>query len=227
MYPLPTPLFWQRSSSCGKWKWQTNWNYWGLNILVETFHKVPSNGKVKVTNATVLIYLDHNCSHMSNWASVTHQNKSESEKTGKGGWFQYFIQMRILSWLRQLRFLWHRELHFTPSLLHLHLFDRHLVWHEHLKKPPVLLCRQAASLTPCETLSGTSADERNFWVSNSNRFLENCVFSVPTLVPNVQRPVSSSWSMTTAVKLAGSSRPLSTSGIGTLTLSPSSAGLNL
>ena len=91
MYPLPTPLFWQRSSLCGKWKWQTNWNYWGLNIPLETLHKVPSKGKVKVTNAAVLIYLDHNCCHMSNWASVTAQNKSESEKTGKGGWFQYFF----------------------------------------------------------------------------------------------------------------------------------------
>ena len=177
----------------------------------------------------VLIYLDHNCSQMSNWASLMHQNKSESEKTGKGGWFQYFIQMRILSWLRQLRFLWRQELHFTPPLLHLHFFDWHLVWHEHLKEPcpPVLLCRRAASLTPSETLSGTSADERNFWVSNSNWYLENCVFSVLTLVPKVQRPISSSWPMTTAVKLAGSSRPLSTSGIGTLTLSPSSVGLNL
>ena len=131
---------------------------------------------------------------MSNWASLMHPNKSESEKTWKGGWFQYSIQMRRLSWLRQLRFLWHRELHFTPSVLHLHLFDWYLVWHEHLKRPspPVLLCRRAASLTPSETLSGTSADERNFWVSNSNWFLENCVFSVLTLVPKVQRLVSSS-----------------------------------
>ena len=56
--------------------------------------------------------------------------------------------MRILSWFWQLRFLWHLLLHRTPSLLHLHRFVSHLVWHEHLKKPcpPVLLWRQAASL---------------------------------------------------------------------------------
>ena len=51
--------------------------------------------------------------------------------------------MRTLSWFCQLRFLWQRELHFTLSLLHLHLFDWHFVWPWHLKKPcpPVVLWR--------------------------------------------------------------------------------------
>ena len=88
----PSPPSWRTSSLYGKWEWQTNWNHWRLHISVETFHEVPLNGKVKVTNTIVLIYLDHNCSQMSNWVSLMHQNKSESEKTGKGVGFNILFR---------------------------------------------------------------------------------------------------------------------------------------
>ena len=51
--------------------------------------------------------------------------------------------------------------------------------------PPVLLWRQAASLTLSVTSSGTSAVVRNFWFIRLNWFLENRVFRVPALVPKV------------------------------------------
>ena len=94
MYPLPTPLFGKGAVHVESDR-QTEIIGEVTSQLKQS--RLPLNGKVKVANSIVLICLDHNCSQMSNAASLMHQNKSESEKTGKGGWFQYLIQMRILS----------------------------------------------------------------------------------------------------------------------------------
>ena len=58
-------------------------------------------------------------------------------------------------------------------------FVRQVVWQRHLNNPcpPVLLWRQAASLTLSVTSSGTSAVVRNFWFIRLHGFLENRVFS--------------------------------------------------
>ena len=66
-------------------------------------------------------------------------------------------------------------------------FVRQVVWQRHLNNPcpPVLLWRQAASLTLSVTSSGTSAVVRNFWFIRLNWFLENRVFRVPAFVPKV------------------------------------------
>ena len=66
-------------------------------------------------------------------------------------------------------------------------FVRQVVWQRHLNNPcpPVLLWRQAASLTLSVTSSGTSAVVRNFWFIRLNWFLQNRVFRVPALVPKV------------------------------------------
>ena len=126
--PTPLPLSWQK----WKWKWQTNWKYWRLHIWVVTIHTLSFNGKVKVANTKLLICLNHNCSQISNWAILMHQDKTQIIWVG---WDLCSEEAGYFPWAEQV-FENHGGEYPLPQLLLLYLEGGSLcilwyIWKEH------------------------------------------------------------------------------------------------